>query len=211
MACCSSFRLLFLWFFLFFCFLSVQPSPVFVFLCFFLVSPICSVLLCGFCVFYLHSLSSVRLFFSFFSLSSPGLYLCFLPPGSFGFPLVPWFVPFSSSSLCFFFLVSLYILSVHPLLRKKTMVIKAWDVAGWMEAPSSVFSRFRLCVRLVCLSWFCFSSVLPLCFLSLAFYRQRKPCRYPDNKVTVIAGVMAMHRWTSVFFGSGEEDEQRWC
>ena len=125
MACCSSFRLLFLWFFLFFCFLSVQPSPVFVVLCFFLVSPICSVLLCGFCVFYLHSLSSVRLFFSFFSLSSPGLYLCFLPPGSFGFPLVPWFVPFSSSSLCFFFLVSLYILSVHPLLRKKTMVIKA--------------------------------------------------------------------------------------
>jgi hypothetical protein len=214
MACCSSFRLLFLWFFLFFCFLSVQPSPVFVFLCFFLVSPICSVLLCGFCVFYLHSLSSVRLFFSFFSLSSPGLYLCFLPPGSFGFPLVPWFVPFSSSSLCFFFfffLVSLYILSVHPLLRKKTMVIKAWDVAGWMEAPSSVFSRFRLCVRLVCLSWFCFSSVLPLCFLSLAFYSQRKPCRYPDSKVTVIAGVMAMHRWTSVFFGSGEEDEQRWC
>jgi hypothetical protein len=91
------------------------------------------------------------------------------------------------------------------------MVIKAWDVAGWMEAPSSVFSRFRLCVRLVCLSWFCFSSVLPLCFLSLAFYSQRKPCRYPDSKVTVIAGVMAMHRWTSVFFGSGEEDEQRWC
>jgi hypothetical protein len=169
MACCSSFRLLFLWFFLFFCFLSVQPSPVFVFLCFFFSLPylLCPSLriLC-----FLPSLPLLcSAVFSFFSLSSLGLYLCFLPPGSFGFPLVPWFVPLSSSSLCFFFfLVSLYILSVHPLLRKKTMVIKAWDVAGWMEAPSSVFSRFRLCVRLVCLSWFCFSSVLPLCFLSLA-------------------------------------------
>jgi hypothetical protein len=26
--------------------------------------------------------------------------------------------------------------------------------------------------------------------------------------VTVIAGLMAMHRWASVFFRSGEEDEQ---
>jgi len=43
----------------------------------------------------------------------------------------------------------------------------------------------------------------------LSFSGQREPCRYPDNKVTVIAGIMAMHRWTSVFFGSGEEDEQR--
>ena len=33
-----------------------------------------------------------------------------------------------------------------------------------MEAPSSVFSRFRLYVRLVCLPWFCFSS-LPWFFL----------------------------------------------
>ncbi|KAI9393793.1 hypothetical protein POPTR_006G283900v4 [Populus trichocarpa] len=30
-----------------------------------------------------------------------------------------------------------------------------------MEAPSSVFYRFRLCVRLVCLPWFCFSSFVP--------------------------------------------------
>jgi hypothetical protein len=32
--------------------------------------------------------------------------------------------------------------------------------------------------------------------------------RYPGNKVTVIAGLMAMHRWASLFFRSGEEDEQ---
>jgi len=29
----------------------------------------------------------------------------------------------------------------------------------------------------------------------------------PGNKVTFIAGVMAMPRWASVFFRSGEEDE----
>jgi hypothetical protein len=41
-----------------------------------------------------------------------------------------------------------------------------------MEAPSSVFSRFRLCVRLVCLPWFCFSSLVPshpLYFLVFSF------------------------------------------
>jgi hypothetical protein len=41
------------------------------------------------------------------------------------------------------------------------------------------------------------------------FYSQRMP-PLPGNKVTVIAGVMAMHRWPSVFFRSGEEDEQCW-
>jgi len=38
-----------------------------------------------------------------------------------------------------------------------------------MEAPSSVFSRFRLCVGLVCLPWFCFSSFVPPCSLFLFF------------------------------------------
>ena len=70
-----------------------------------------------------------------------------------------------------------------------------------------------------------FSFLLPLCFflppvfvffrmlsppflLSFSgFYSQRMP-PLPGNKVTVIAGVMAMHRWPSVFFRSGEEDEQ---
>ena len=170
MACCSSFRLLFLWFFLFFCFLSVQPSPVFVFLCFFFSLPymLCPSLRILCFLPPLPLLCSAVFFFFFFVL--PGFIPLFPPPGFFRFslsPLVCSLIQFFPLFF-FFFLVSLYILSVHPLLRKKTMVIKAWDVAGWMEAPSSVFSRFRLCVRLVCLSWFCFSSVLPLCFLSLA-------------------------------------------
>ncbi|KAJ6885449.1 hypothetical protein NC651_026158 [Populus alba x Populus x berolinensis] len=41
-----------------------------------------------------------------------------------------------------------------------------------MEAPSSVFYCFRLCVRLVCLPWFCFSSFVPshpLYFLVFSF------------------------------------------
>ncbi|KAJ6885468.1 hypothetical protein NC651_026176 [Populus alba x Populus x berolinensis] len=87
MACCSSFRLLFLWFFLFFSFLLVQPLPVFVFLYFSFSLPVYALF------------SSVRLLF--FSLSSPGFYLCFLL-GFFWFSLVPWFVPFSSSSLYIF-------------------------------------------------------------------------------------------------------------
>ena len=129
----------------------------------------------------------------------PGFLPLFTPPGFFRFSLSPLVCFLFQFFPLFFFLVSLYILSVHPLLKMKTMVIKAWGAAGWMEAPSFVFSHFRLCVRLVCLSWFCFSPVLSLCFLSLAFYSQRKPCRYLDNKVHVFAGVMAMHRWTSVF------------
>ena len=43
-----------------------------------------------------------------------------------------------------------------------SMVIKARSAAGWMEAPSYVFSHFRLYVRLVCLP--CFFSVLFSCF-----------------------------------------------
>ena len=35
------------------------------------------------------------------------------------------------------------------------------------------------------------------------FYSKRMPHRYPGNKVTVIAGVMAMHRWASIFFSVG--------
>ena len=54
------------------------------------------------------------------------------------------------------------------------MVINAWGVAGWMEAPSSVFSRFRFCVRLVCLPWFGFSSVLsPFSVAFSGFYKSR--------------------------------------
>jgi len=52
------------------------------------------------------------------------------------------------------------------------MVMKAWGADGWMKVPSSVFSCFRLCVRLVCLPWFCFSSFvpsLPLYFLVFSF------------------------------------------
>jgi hypothetical protein len=103
MACfrplCSSFRFFFLWCFLFFCFLSVQPFYVFV----------CS-----------------------------GVYM--------------------SRSLVVFYS---WVFSLVFLLRMKTMVMKAWGAAGWMEATSSVFSRFRLCVRLVYLPWFCFSSFVP--------------------------------------------------
>jgi hypothetical protein len=47
----------------------------------------------------------------------------------------------------------------------------------------------------------------PFCFLSLASYSQRKPCRYTENKVTVIAGVMAMHRGTSVFLVRWTEED----
>jgi len=44
--------------------------------------------------------------------------------------------------------------------------------------------------------------------LSFSGFIARECHRYPGNKVTVIAGLMAMHRWASVFFRSGEEDEQ---
>ncbi|KAJ6859050.1 hypothetical protein NC652_041373 [Populus alba x Populus x berolinensis] len=119
MACCSSFHLLFLWFFLFFCFLSVQPLPMFVFLCFFFSLPymLCSSL---WILYFLPSLPFLCLaVFFFFFLFSPGFYLCFHPPGSFGFPLVLWFVPFSSSFLCFFsWSLSIYSLSI-PCSRRR--------------------------------------------------------------------------------------------
>ena len=51
-------------------------------------------------------------------------------------------------------------------------MMKVWGAADWMEAPSSMFSCFRLCVRLVCLPWLCFSSFVPshpLYFLVFSF------------------------------------------
>ena len=64
--------------------------------------------------------------------------------------------------------------------------------------PSGIFSLWVFFPLLRSLTVFPFL-LSSFCFLSLASYSQRKPCRYTDNKVTVIAGVMAMHRWTSVF------------
>ena len=78
MACCSSFRLLFLWFFLFFCFLSVQPLPVFVFLYFSFSLPVYALFFSADSVFPTFTPSPMFGCF-FFSLSSPGFYLCFLP------------------------------------------------------------------------------------------------------------------------------------
>ena len=100
MACCSSFRLLFLWFFLFFCFLSVQPLPVFVFLYFSFSLPVYALFFSADSVF--PTLTPSPLFGCFFFLCPPRVSTSVSFPGSFGFPLVPWFVPFSSFSLCIF-------------------------------------------------------------------------------------------------------------
>jgi len=95
-----------------------------------------------------------------------GLTLCF----SLLFFFFQFFSPVSPLFSMFFFLSYLS----PPPLRTKMMVINAWGVAGWMKAPSSVFSRFRFCVRLVCLPWFGFSSVLsPFSVAFSGFYKSR--------------------------------------
>jgi hypothetical protein len=117
MACCSSFRLLFLWFFLFFCFLSVQPSPVFVFLCFFFSLPymLCPSLRILCFLPPLPLLCSAVFFFFFFVL--PGFIPLFPPPGFFRFSLSPLVCSlFQFFPLFFFFFsgLSLYTLCPSP-------------------------------------------------------------------------------------------------
>jgi hypothetical protein len=53
---------------------------------------------------------------------------------------------FSVCSLFFFFSLFGFFScsSVLPLLRTKTMVMKALGVVGWIEAPSSVISHFSV-------------------------------------------------------------------
>ena len=41
--------------------------------------------------------------------------------------------------------------------------------------------------------------------LSFSGFIARECPRYPGNKVTVIAGLMAMHRWASVLFGRAKK------
>jgi len=41
--------------------------------------------------------------------------------------------------------------------------------------------------------------------LSFSGFIARECPRYRGNKVTVIAGLMAMHRWASVFFGQAKK------
>jgi len=115
MACCSSFRLLFLWFFLFFCLLSVQPLPVFVFFCFFFSLPymLCSSLRILCFLPSLPLLCSAVFFFFFFVL--PGFLPLFPPPGFFRFSLSPLVCSlFQFFPLFFFSGLSLYTLCPSP-------------------------------------------------------------------------------------------------
>ena len=85
-----------------------------------------------------------------------------------------FFFVFSAPSLS----VSLSLSPAFPSLRKKKMVIKARRAAGWMEAPSSVFSRLRLCVRLVCRSPGSVFHPPNSAQSFFGFYSQRKQCRF---------------------------------